>query len=181
MSGARARYIQARRGLASAEEAEELARKALAGIASEELAVAKTGVVYARREVHAAEAAYAAEAKADLVASSPEFARLVRNAEDASLAASSAHRLFRAVRDVYHAASASRPEGFRNGGAPGLEDGAKAYANICSRIFRLHGEALASLRGELDVLVRLATDAEGRVATELEEHAARDAAEEVAS
>lgn len=183
MSSPRARYVQAQKDLRNAEEAEEFAKKALAGLRSEELSVAKTGVIYARRKVADASRAYAESVKADLVSTSPDFARLVRNSTDAAEAAAAAHRLFRAIRDVYHAASSEKPVGFRNGGAAGLEEGAAAYAKITSRIFRLHGEALTSLKGELEILIRLATDAEGRVQDELEKHAAHAApeGEEVAS
>jgi len=163
LSSARARYVRAQELLRNAEETEENARRSTDAATSGELSVAKNGVVFARREVADAGRAYAADVKADLMTRSPEFARLVRNAEEANEAAASAHRLFRAIRDVYHAASKARPAGFCDGGDTELRTGAQAYAKICSRIFRLHGQALSELKGELETLISLATDAEGRV------------------
>lgn len=174
-SNARARYLKARTNLRSAEEAEDVAARATDGV-SDELAVARTGVKYARREFASAGQAYAQATKERLVATDPAFAHLARNAEDAAAAAQAAHKLVRAIRDVYHAASAARPEGFREsagGVRTGLEEGAQAYSRITSRFFRLHGEALAELKADLATLVELATDSEGRMQMHLEEHATR--------
>ncbi len=161
-------FLQARECLALAEKDLENAEKANDN-ETDELRVARTGVKYARRELQDAREAFALATKADLVRADARFAALVRRADEARIAADAATRLFRQIRDVYHAANAARPAGFaeRSVRDVALEGGGQAYSRIVGRIFRLHGEALASVKADLEALHRLAIDCEGEVADAL--------------